>query len=662
MKTKATRQRYLMYAVIGLVILETILVFALYRNHRNAKAGAYLESKVYFSSDQHRDISSEAGKNFIPATMKLDYSYHGQLNNEKRYLSIGFDDFRDSDFSMIIPLFEKYGFRATFNQIVWSDTLSKAEKGRIDSILLGGHELGNHTFRHQVYIFSDPMCNGQDPDNLEGGQIPFPTNDQIRGDRGDGKNVFGISLSDTTASLYTFAEFDVAFKDLTDKQCQTIREFYSLMKDPSGLCKLYDKLSNRYLGTTGSSNGSWDEAQGCYTGGIFTGCKTSANHEVWERVLLVTDMFFKDQYGLNGSFQTWSLPGDKCSPFQYERDGEKFYDEACTVYANYTAKVTSSLTQENRSWTDVLRNNGYTISHDYLYPARVDGQDLPMMSKQFIYNASMSRPDALLYPTNMCLTFENAGEAFTEDFFSGDKSRAAQMYDNGGAFYEFIEAIRQDTSNGMVHGEVIDSMDSYSERMLMEQILRYCKQTGVEVITKAEAYDLCFHHKLYYGNLIYNPRLRNTAKEFMPDAENVPDNPDGYTNTCHVSYDEQNTPILNVPTSNTVEYLHYGVPTGNLTFALEATGCSDITIYAIKNSDCVDADNETLEVVGQARIDSPDAFETYCIDFQIQDHPLTAYEQLCEGYGDKIMGIKIVYGPGICAKNMSLTLDHSVSG
>ena len=231
------------------------------------------------------------------------------------------------------------------------------------------------------------------------------------------------------------------------------------------------------------------------------------------------------------------------------------------------------------------------------------------------------------------------------------------MYDDGGNFYTFIESIRQNTSNGMIHGELIDSVDEYSERVFMEELLRYCKQTGVEVITKAEAYDLCFNHKLYYGNLIYNPKLRNTAKEFMPDAGNIPDNPDGYTGDCYVSYDENYIPTLNVSESGCAEYLHYGVPVGTLTFQLEAKGASRIEIYAIRNSDSIALDNSQLVKVSEIQLTNPDSFETYCVDFLIKDYPLTEFEDLCEGYGDKIMGIKILYGSGISAKNMSLVLN-----
>lgn len=63
------------------------------------------------------------------------------------------------------------------------------------------------------------------------------------------------------------------------------------------------------------------------------------------------------------------------------------------------------------------------------------------------------------------------------------------MYDDGGVFYKFIESIRQNTSNGMVHGEVIDSVESESN--FFREMLEYCRSTGVNVVSKEDAYSVC---------------------------------------------------------------------------------------------------------------------------------------------------------------------------
>lgn len=212
--------------------------------------------------------------------------------------------------------------------------------------------------------------------------------------------------------------FDATWGELTDEQCQIIRNSFSIYKDQSGMLDKLDILSNKYLGTTGSSRGSWDMEKGCYTEGIYTGAKTSANHEIWERICQVTKLFYRDKVqprkwtsqrfwmkldeavsiGQNEdfSFVTWSMPGAIRSPFYYEKDGKQYYDVNCMQSYNYLAQFPSTLVTDaygnpvNRSWTQVLRQAGYNMTHDTNYPGREDGQLLPMMSRQLIYNASLS--------------------------------------------------------------------------------------------------------------------------------------------------------------------------------------------------------------------------------------------------------------------------------
>lgn len=182
-------------------------------------------------------------------------------HNDKRFLSIGFDDFRDSDFSLVYPLF-----------------------------------------------------NGQDPQNTEGDQKSFPSNEDLRDDRGDGRNAFGFLLSEEIEQRLWdgydkhWGAFEATWGELTDEQCQIIRDTFSIYKDQSGMLDKLDELSNRYLGTSGSSAGSWDKERGCYVGGIYTGAKTSANHEIWERICQVTRLFYQEQYNKDFSFITWSWP------------------------------------------------------------------------------------------------------------------------------------------------------------------------------------------------------------------------------------------------------------------------------------------------------------------------------------------------------------------
>lgn len=583
---------------------------------------------------------------------------------DKRYLAIGFDDFRDSDFMMVIPMFEEYGAHATFNKISNRVFLSDNDLKKIDVVINNGNELGDHTWYHCNYIYNDPLFNGQNPACPEGGQKPFPTNEQMRNDYGGGRNAFGFSLldscdmqlSDWNNYDHIWTAFDTAWGSLTDEECQYIREYFSIMHDDSGIPDNLDELSNLYLGTYGSSKGSWSEEKQCYTGGIYTGCKTSANHEIWERILQVTGDYYENQCGVRPI--TWSWPGSIPSPFMFYKDGKYYYDEECTVLYNYLAKMPSSIyenedgTAKMRSWTDALKNQGYKMTHDTVYPSRQDGVERPMMSKQLIYNAFLSREDALAYSTNLSVSYTEIANAYDEAFFddSCPKSKAAQMYDDGGAFYTFIESIRQNTSNGMVHGEVIDSVDSVSERNFLEEVLEYCRKTGVHVVSKEEAYTVCFDQSLETGNLIYNAALRNTAQEFMPDAENIPNNPDGYVGNCRVITEDGNRVLL---TEGTTVYLHYGIPLGDILFSVMAKGNGSIKLYSIKNSNGIDLDNQELSLLGEMTV-ADDSWICHDLPIFIEDNPKTDFEQVCNGMGNKIMGIKIEYSEGLWVKDIVL--------
>ena len=264
------------------------------------------------------------------------------------------------------------------------------------------------------------------------------------------------------------------------------------------------------------------------------------------------------------------------------------------------------------------------------------------MSQQLILNASFSRKDALAYCTNSYVSYARIAKDYPASFFTTEtngKSKFTQMYEAEGSFYEELENLRHNTSNGLVHGEIIDSEDTYSERIFLEGLLEYCKKTGVEVISKTRAYDVCFNHKIENGNLIYNPKLRNTIKEFLPYAENLPRNPDGYTGDCYVEQ-EDTIPILIV--DGNTSYIHYGIPVGTIKYSGFIQGYGNISIYAIKNNTSVSLDIANMELLGTIILSS-DTYEKYDCSFVVPDNTETTYEQVCEGLGEKIMGIKIVY-------------------
>lgn len=616
----------------------------------------------YFDNDASVDIVDAESKVFSPETPEIIHPYCGQVTPESRYIAFGFDDFRPTDFSWVAPLFSKYGFHATFNRINRDDR-SLARQREIRNMVNSRHEIGEHSIMHEQYIWLSPLFNGQDPSSPDGSQVPFPSNSDLRSDRGDGKNVFGKTLTDTVSfdgSQSTWPVTGVTWANLTDAQCQLIRNCYSVIRDAE-YGALLDALSNEFLGTTGTSLGSWNGTQ--YTGGIFTGCKTSANHEIWERVCLIEQRYYKKVFGLNQHFRTWSLPGAKNSRLYFESAGKYYFDSAMTQFANCLAAFTSSLLKDRtgaakvRSWVDVLNDYGFWTVHDSDYPSRNDGNSLTQIARSLIINGHFSKRNSLVYPTLRTVKWWGYG-SFTEAFFGGSKNYAQLMYEaqfNGSydtnGFYQSIEDLRRFTAQGIIAGCVWDSNDLFEEKVYIESVLQYCRAAGIEVITKQEAVDICLRRSLTTGNIIYNPRLRNTAKEFLPDASNVPSNPDGYEGNCSVDT-SGSAPVL-IATGATY-YKHYGVPTGcKLRYRAEIKGSSIISFYFLRNKAGF-YNSEDVSVASRS-ISNAD-FAEFSLEFPVPDNPLEAWNGVTEDLGGKICALVIKYSAGLQVRNISLSV------
>ena len=578
---------------------------------------------------------------------------------QDRIVSFGFDDFRRSDFSMVLPIFASYGATATFNRIAGPEKHGNvADVESMTKLEALGNEIGDHTWCHWNGPFEVPLMNGQDPAVPEGGQVPFPSNDHMRKDRGDGCNAFGFALTNRvgvqlcdflTYAYRRWTAFDTTWGELTDEQCQRIRAYHSVYANTCGMLDLFDGLSNRYLGTTGRSHGSWDADRGCYTNGIFTGCRTSANHEIWERIVELTRAVYREKYRKDFGFSTWSWPGGMNTPLFFEKDGRRYLDAACTLLANDLARFPSTRLAGPdgkpllRSWTDVLRSAGYVMTHDALYPSCKDGTPRTMMKRQMIYNATWSRRDALAYRSEKTIDYNRIVREYADARFTNDLTTAAvEMYEAGGTYRSFVEAVRHDTAAGLMHTESIDSVDASSEAAFFDRVLAYCRNAGLRVLSKRQAFDIAFGRRFEYGNLIRNGSFRNTAAEFLRGAKSVPRNPDGYTGDCHVMKGPDGRPLLAV--RGETRNLLYGVPTGMLRYSVRVRGRGTIRIRAVKNSDSLDL--STCQTLVEIPI-AADELAACEASFAVPENPETAYEQRWEGLGEKIMGLEFVYSPGL---------------
>lgn len=257
--------------------------------------------------------------------------------------------------------------------------------------------------------------------------------------------------------------------------------------------------------------------------------------------------------------------------------------------------------------------------HDIRKPSLLDGNDVPEMQNVMICNARYSKPDALIYD----------GERTVRQ---GDVRKA-------------INAIRHRIASGAVANALFDSTNDEVQKQFWQQILDYCQKTGVKVITKAEAYDICYNHERVNGNLIYNPTLCNTIKEY--DAATQDTNPDGYIGECWVKYIEDD-PVLT--TKGKIRYTHYGIPCGKLVYIAMMRGKGIVKFFIIRNNTKLNTEEEQIASI---QVDGVQ-FEEKIVNFEISDAPLTDYECRFAGWGEKICGIRIIYSAGLEVKNIQL--------
>ena len=208
-----------------------------------------------------------------------------------------------------------------------------------------------------------------------------------------------------------------------------------------------------------------------------------------------------------------------------------------------------------------------------------------------------------------------------------------------------IEALRHRMSSGAIANAIVDSRDEKQQIKFWNQILEYCAKTGVKVITKAQAYDICFNRIIEEGNLIYNPMFRNTLREYLQNTEET--NPDGYIGECKVRK------IDDVPTLITLgetKYSHYGIPIGNILYQADVKGNGAIQIYILRNKTRLDTEEERIANIV---VDS----STYIIKeikFEIPNEPQTEYDCQFEGLGNKVCGLRIIYSTGLEIRNIQM--------
>jgi hypothetical protein len=111
--------------------------------------------------------------------------------------------------------------------------------------------------------------------------------------------------------------------------------------------------------------------------------------------------------------------------------------------------------------------------------------------------------------------------------------------------------------------------------------------------------------------------------------------------------------------SGSTRYYHFGIPIGNMKYSVKAKGVGNIQFRKIYNKTPYGYGVIGGTWMNQIAINSPSSFENYEYEFFIPDLPLTNSDAVCGQYGDKIIGISIVYSSDIQVKDIKLISEDN---
>jgi hypothetical protein len=528
----------------------------------------------------------------------------------------------------------------------------------VNQLIAEGHEIGDHTILHQTFMYEQPFCNGQ-PETGYLGSKGIPSNDDMRKDQGGGRNVFNMPLDRKVRDSITQSFADLKISDpnrktwatLTDDDCQKIRNYYSVWN--SGVLKYLDQQSAIFCGTRGSSKdpGAWNGKE--FTKGIFTGCKTTGNHEIWERLLAIQQQWYTKHYQLTTPPTTWSQPGGQRSPcLLYWKDGKRYFDRQCTILANHYGKCTSTRTGRSRSWADLLRENGFKTVSDSISEGMYDGSVQRSILIGMHFNANLCSDDNVCREPSFNRVWYTPSRVYDpkQEPLRSSKDWLKTIYEADYNFKRETDKIVQSCASGRIAFAHNDSIDDFSNRLVYELCLQFCKKAGIKAISVKEAYQIAYKTPLTKGNLFRNPGMERTVFKVIA-AKNSPQAPDGWTGgrveqTTALGESPQN--VLVVGDRGRAVYFVFGVPLGHLDFsfsALQGSEPSKLTIHAVRNVDPYLKADE-CPVLKEVTINNSKTWKEYRTRLFLPDAPRlltpSKLSPTCDGWDNKICGLVFV--------------------
>jgi len=641
------------------------------------------------------------------------------VNTNKRFLAQGNADFFPEDYQIIVPLLKKYGFSQTFylqtRPLNSNPDLSYYSIADLNQIFETKSDMGDHTFAHFCMTTSFPLADGYNS----------PSNDDLRLNRGDGCNAFGIPLGTSVGAVCnsTYLYFSgasyasVPFGQLSDQQCQDIRKSLSVFRRPTSyyqgsnvrLLEALDYLSNKYLGTSGTGRNILIPASGTslptygdivqydannrIAGGIFQGCSTTTNHEVWERLFRLHSLFHSNLLHREQLTRGWYSSGGLYRMFLYRNvgvgysgTGMAWMDAAKTLPASVYTKLYNSRTGETRSLYDAEFNAGFRTGFEAgLEIRRTDGRNTTQFFVPNKLGSGAFNPDydCLATPVGQIhryYTNENGFSPQEMQELNTSPSSLRWLYDrdrrvnpdNGVGLYCAVNELLKWVTWGSIPKFADDSgqnegpYQDLRRAMLNIQIdnfFQFCYRAGIQVLSFEDAIEICKQPLAEGTNLFPNPFFTKTIDAVIGSTANPQEAPDGWTfspsalplsgydNTLHAE-------TLMLPAGSSGNIRQYMLRPGQLTFSLQAKGKGSITIYGMKNKSNYSYTPLTTDILGVLNIDAQNwtPFSTG-IDIPLAPDAVPNYEYAyCQGRDDQICGLYFVFSPQPGNDGMSIAL------
>lgn len=574
-----------------------------------------------------------AYRTFIPSVSK-NKTY--DINKNKKYFAMGWADYFEEDHKYTLPLLNKYGFKNSFyvqeTYRTHPDSVGAGSDATYNDLLpifASESTLENHSFMHWSPLYMNPEMDG----------YLKPSNNELRTDNGGGKNALGYTITNTVLSSLgttitnsymhnSTAYKDVTWADLSDSNCADIRTSISIFRRPTSsyqgnynkMLEFLDYLSNKYLGTTGYgripvggldnptiTNGlptytdviNWNEGETAIAGGIFQGCSTTQNHEIWERIFQLHNKYHSGIFGRTINKTHYGIAGGITNELFYKGGTYRYTNSALTNKPSIFTKYYSSLIDEDRSFYDVLSNVGYKST---MLVNSTSWEDYDIRTKRQYHipyrlnSSAIGQYDCIDYslsdytrymPYNYFTEIEWDSIRNTTNFlnyiYGLDSIESYSIAGRG--LYLAAQRIIRDNAWGIIPANVDDSGVSYDAdfAIWIEALFQFCYQAGIEIIDFKTAQNLCYSQTItdeeinYFPNFNYDRTLYDNFEWYQPQ-------PDGWSGGTIAIDDSTNSKVFVVPVDSVFYIRQYKIRPGTFILSFKAKGIGYLKVYYIKNN------------------------------------------------------------------------------